>query len=364
MLGQVVGTNEGNSPEKPRTQNGRISVLKILSQGDSVFLGYLAAILIVLSPVLAYGQGDSEVQPEDEGDLESQVWICVLNLETSKSRRLFAVPDVALAGSPCVSPDETRIAFDASLPGMNSTSDAKLFLSSIDGSDVRSLGQAAMPSWSPDGDRLLISQYGESDHGVWNLKADCTDAVPVDETGWSGQWSPDGHTIVYLKGRDLMLYDVQKHSLRPLLGTQKDLFRRVYFNPAWSADSTRVYFKAQQHDGTFAICSRSVSDDSDVVIHIQRPTYANIGIAFDGSIIVPFRSKTFGTVQLHSFDGLKKVPSTDADAIHLQGQFTDRSSYGASMSPDRKRLYYVSVPASDEDLKAKAAILAPSGTTN
>ena len=53
MLGQFVGTNEGNSPEKPRTQNGRISVLKILSQGDSVFLGYLAAILIVLSPVLA-----------------------------------------------------------------------------------------------------------------------------------------------------------------------------------------------------------------------------------------------------------------------------------------------------------------------
>ena len=286
-------------------------------------MGYLAALLIVLCPVLAYGQGDSEVQPEDEVELESHVWICVLDLETSKSRRLFAVPDVALAGSPCVSPDETRIAFDGSLPGMNSTSDAKLFLSSIDGSDVRSLGQAAMPSWSPD-----------------------------------------GHTIVYLKGRDLMLYDVQKHSRRPLLGAQKDLFLRVYFSPTWSTDSMRVYFKAQQQDGTSAICSRSVSDDNDVVVHIQRPTYANIGIAFDGRIIVPFRSKAFGTVQLHSFDGLKKVPSIDADAIHLQGQFTDRSSYGASMSPDRKRLYYVSVPASDEDLKAKATILARNGTTN
>ena len=60
-------------------------------------MGFLAAMIIILCPVLAYGQGASEVQPEDEGNLESQVWICVLDLETSKSRRLFAVPDVALA---------------------------------------------------------------------------------------------------------------------------------------------------------------------------------------------------------------------------------------------------------------------------
>ena len=316
----------------------------------------LTAILMGLCPVLAFGQGDSEAQSEDEADLESQVWICVLDLETSKSRRLFAVPDVAIAGSPCVSPDETKIAFDGSLPGMNSTSHSKLFLSSIDGSDLRSAGDAAMPSWSPNGDRLLISQYGTSDHGVWNLKADFSEAVPVAEQGWSGQWSPDGQSIVYLKGRDLMLYDTMKQSHRSLLGTQCALFRRVYFNPAWSADSKRVFFKAQRTDGTYEICSQSVLEDSDVQVHIQRATYANIGIAFDERIIVPFRSRTFGTVQLHSFDGLKETPSTDTDAIHLQGQFTDRSSYGASLSPDRKRLYYVSVPASDEDLKAKAAI--------
>ena len=321
-----------------------------------VLRGFLTAILLGLCPVLAFGQGDSEVQQGDDPDLESQVWICVLDLETSKSRRLFAVPDLAIAGSPCVSPDETKIAFDGSLPGMNSTSHSKLFLSSIDGSDLHSPGDAAMPSWSPNGDRLLISQYGSADHGVWNLKADFSEAFPVAEQGWSGQWSPDGQLIVYLKGRDLMLYDTIKQSHGSILGDQSALFSRVYFNPAWSADSKRVYFKAQRTDGTYVICSRSVMEEGDVQVHIQRATYANIGIAFDERIIVPFRSRTFGTVQLHSFDGLKESPSTDADAIHLQGQFTDRSSYGVSFSPDRKRLYYVSVPASDEDLKAKAAI--------
>ncbi len=321
-----------------------------------VLSSLLAVVLFGHCPVQAFGQGDSEVQHGDEADLESQVWICVLDLETSKSRRLFAVPDVAIAGSPCVSPDETKIAFDGSLPGMNSTSQSKLFVSSIDGSDLHSPGDAAMPSWSHDGDRLLISQYGTTDHGVWDLKADFSEAVPVAEQGWSGQWSPDGQWIVYLKGRDLMLYDTMEQSHRSLLGDQSALFRRLYFNPAWSADSQRVYFKAQRTDGTYEICSRSVLGEGDVQVHIQRATYANIGIAFDGRIIVPFRSRTFGTVQLHSFAGTKETPSTDADGIHLQGQFTDRSSYGVSFSSDRKRLYYVSVPASDEDLKAKAAV--------
>ncbi len=330
-----------------------------------IFIGLWIALLSIVQP--ASGCDENRPTPNEEADeveLQSQVWICVLDLETSKSRRLFAVPDLAIAGSPCVSRDETKIAFDGSMPGENSTSQSKLFLSSIDGSDLQNLGQAAMPSWSPDGDRLLISQYGSLDHGVWNLKADFSEAVPVAEHGWSGQWSPDGQSIVYLKGQDLILYDTMKQTHRSLLGTQSALFSRVYFNPAWSADSKRVYFKAQRTDGTYEICSQSVMDETDVQVHIQRATYANIGVAFDGRIIVPFRSRNFGTVQLHAFDGLKETPSTDADAIHLQGQFTDRSSYGVSLSPDRKRLYYVSVPASDEDLKARALLAKPTVPSN
>lgn len=110
-----------------------------------------------------------------------------------------------------------------------------------------------MPSWSPDGNRLIISQYGSggADGGVWNLKADATDATPIDAAGWSGQWSPDGRKVVYLKGRDLILYDIMDNSRRSLLGESSELFSRVNFNPAWSADSQRVYFKAQRKDGTY-----------------------------------------------------------------------------------------------------------------
>ncbi len=236
------------------------------------------------------------------------------------------------------------------------TTHAHLFLASIDGKELRNLGRAAMPLWSPDGGRLIISQYWSigSDGGVWNLKADGTEASAIDTAGWSGQWSPDGRTIVYQKGRDYILYDRVDDSRRLLLGRNSALFSRVYFNPARSSDSKRVYFKAQRKDASFEICSCSVSDETDLQVHIQRSTYANIGLAFDGRIIVPFRSKTHGTVQLHAFPKSDKAPATDADAVIVQGQFTNRNSYGASMSGDQKRVYYLSVPASEDELEAKA----------
>lgn len=95
-----------------------------------------------------------------------------------------------------------------------------------------------------------------------------------------------------------------------------------------------------------------MSNKTDLQVHIQRPTYANIGIAFDGRIIVPFRSKSYGTVQLHAFPQSGKAPATDSDAVHVEGQFTKRNSYGASMSRDQKRVYYISTPASEEEVKA------------
>lgn len=323
------------------------------------FCKVVLCILILILEVQAHCSqaiAHDEIDSSDSDDVvvDDQVWVCVLDLEKNASRRLFAVPGIAIAGSPSVSADERQIAFDGSAPGLNSTSQANLFLAEIDGKDLRNLGRAAMPSWSPDGNRLIISQYGfaGADGGVWNLKADATDATLIDAAGWSGQWSPDGRKVVYLKGRDLILYDIMDNSRRSLLGESSELFSRVNFNPAWSADNQRVYFKAQRKDGTYEICSCSVSDKTDLQVHIQRPTYANIGIAFDGRIIVPFRSKSYGTVQLHAFPQSGKGPATDSDAVHVKGQFTKRNSYGASMSRDQKRVYYISTPASEEEVKA------------
>src|SRR6185436_20169907 len=65
------------------------------------------------------------------------------------------------------SPDGTKIAFDSDRDG-----DRGVYLANMDGTNVRRVsgaGYAAVPTWSPHGDRLAFVR-GESDHSqVWNL---------------------------------------------------------------------------------------------------------------------------------------------------------------------------------------------------
>lgn len=83
------------------------------------FCKVVLCILILILEVQAHCSqaiAHDEIDSPDGDDVvvDDQVWVCVLDLEKNASSRLFAVPGIAIAGSPSVSADERQIAFDGS----------------------------------------------------------------------------------------------------------------------------------------------------------------------------------------------------------------------------------------------------------
>ena len=126
-------------------------------------------------------------------------------------------------------------------------------------------GLRFIESWSPDGTRLLYSQF-ESDHfHLHSVRADGTD--PKTLTSGSGnesapQWSPDGMHIAYQQGDPTGIYiaisDADGTNVHPLAGTSPfDL------DPTWSADGSRLYFGCDRFDRRHDLCTAAL-DGSDL----------------------------------------------------------------------------------------------------
>ncbi len=89
----------------------------------------------------------------------------VLELATGGIDRLDGVDPEALALAPAVSPDGSRIAFDAEIDGSR-----QIWVMNADGTDLERVtddSEAIDPAWSPDGRRLAYVGFdGEATRGV------------------------------------------------------------------------------------------------------------------------------------------------------------------------------------------------------
>ncbi len=100
------------------------------------------------------------------------------------------------------SPNGIWLAFDANTNGQ----DHAIFLMHRDGSHQRQLPhEAANPRWSPDGKWVLFhsNSRGSEDVGLYDLVNGQTHWLthsPWDE--WTACWSPDGHSLAYIKNED------------------------------------------------------------------------------------------------------------------------------------------------------------------
>lgn len=108
---------------------------------------------------------------------------------------------------------------------------------------------AFSPSWSPDGDALIVSsrQGGSTALYIVDLKADDIPAERVRSrynSGW-GSWSPDGRYITYQTSVSyywsLALMDVTTRE-------SKIIYEGIVAGAAiaWSTDSRRIYFTPQR----------------------------------------------------------------------------------------------------------------------
>jgi hypothetical protein len=146
------------------------------------------------------------------------------------------------------SPDDTRVAFDSDRDG-----ERGVYVANRDGSGVKRVsgaGYAAVPTWSPGGDRLaFVRAEGDRPH-VWNLwlltlatgEMQRLTSFKYGQT-WGASWFGDGRRIAYTHEDRLAVLDLASGATRlfpsPIAG-------RLVRTPAVSPDGRHVIFQVSR----------------------------------------------------------------------------------------------------------------------
>ncbi len=192
--------------------------------------------------------------------------------------RLFLTPgDFHGAGSPTFSSDGKKFAFDGKKPQEGQHfSDTKIMVADADGSNWKTIGSGAMPSWSPGGHRIACSSI--SPRGVATMNADGSQRKLIDSQGWGAQWSPDGQKIAYSvyssNGANIRIYDLIEHTKRDVYTKEKSPFSYIYWNMAWSNDSNWLCFKGRNASSSlFEVATVNIAGPQDgFKVHYKNKT--------------------------------------------------------------------------------------------
>lgn len=261
----------------------------------------------------------------------------IVNEDGTQWRPLFRFETHFACGSPAVSPDGKQLAFDAwSVKPRTSPTLFTLELhgNRVDGSEPKKIGSGSMPTWSPDGKRLVCSQSG-----IRIVNIDGWNPMEIRENGWGAQWSPDGKTIAFTEGFIVKSYDVETKKFRSLLMSHD--YKQIFWNMTWSPDSRFLCFKGQKADGTQEVVTLdTVSEKPEPKVHHSTKQNINSDFAWhpDGNrIVFGMRCEERKHVQLYEFD-----PGQDVPPALLPGQDETRNNTDVCWTPDGKQLIVVS----------------------
>ncbi len=286
---------------------------------------------------------------KDRTSVADQIWICQWDSETEKSQLLFTLPAFQAATAAAVAPNGNRIAIVATLPGQAVTSDTEIYVATMDGRSIRSLGKGTLPSWSPRGGRLAYSRFSPA-RGVWIMRADGTNRQLIDESGWGAAWSPNGRMIAYADTStstgDIRVFDLAEDSFHSPLNAA--LSKLALSHPrqfAWSSDSAQLAFTASRKQGAGDEAATLLSLETDgkarlttLQSKIRQP---ESGVAWQPSFGgIVFASATPQT----KYEQLHMLVAEGETAATIPGQFPGRRNLGASWMPDGKTLIYISRP--------------------
>ena len=175
-----------------------------------------------------------------------------LNADGTGWKKLFAVDGFPALGSPALSPDGKWLAFDGHAP-KGDLSGQTMFVTDLEGGNLRNVGIGMMPNWSKDGSQLCYSKGG-----LWVMNADGKDPESfssVYSNGWGAQWSPDGKRILYFSGLNIMTRDVASKKSTVIYNIGDGGYRQTWENMKWSPDSQRICFKGLKTSGVEEIAT-------------------------------------------------------------------------------------------------------------
>lgn len=256
----------------------------------------------------------------------------IVNADGSNWRSLFRFETHFACGSPDVSPDGTKLLFDAwSMKPRSSPTIFKVELASL---RPQKISSGSMPNWSPDGKRLSCSQSG-----IRIMDVDGRNPMKIHGRGWGAQWSPDGSRIAFTEGTAVRTYELATGEFHTIL--EKHDYARIYWNMTWSPDSRSVCFKGEKADGTREVVTLSMSGrEPELKVHHSTKLNVNADFAWhpEGDrIVFGMHCSDRGKVQLYEFD-----PAADAPPVLFPGQDQTRNNTDVCWTPDGRQLIVVS----------------------
>ncbi len=187
-------------------------------------------------------------------------------------------------GTPDVSADGKRVAFDAWSNDGGVWQDARIIVVDFDGKNARDISDGVMPCFSPDGKRLVVSRPGKQtkDEGakgmsIWVMNIDGTEKKMIaDQGAWGARWSGDGRTLVFHGGLDadgkkvnkncLRVYDFESGETRNVFEPKESPFKQLSFHFDWAkGDKRLVAFGGQLKAGSSASAIVNVDEGVDSI---------------------------------------------------------------------------------------------------
>ncbi|MCP4172036.1 MAG: translocation protein TolB [Fuerstiella sp.] len=300
--------------------------------------------MAVLMVLFLHGRSDAQ---ETLQTLSPKIWMCSLDLQTRESKKLFEITHLGSVGSPSLSSDGQRIAFEGAVQGAQPTSDSHVWVCNIDGAEMQDLGPGAMPTWSPRGKRIAFCKHSP-EHGVWLMQADGSHQQLIDEAGWCAQWSPNGSMIAYTRrvneAADFVVFNLVEDEFFPVFGDGRSGYSSFYWNFAWSPDSKRLCFKGQGPDNEIHVASVAVHNGLDLQVHFRGDDNIRADFAWVDANTVAFTQSSTE----HEPNTLVTIPTDIQQPAArsapqpIVGQLQSHANGSPAISTDGKTLIYIS----------------------